>query len=57
MATVVLLGTRYPDLSIEEEILAGVNIVTAWGGSPDEIVTQTEGADVVVASGQPTVHP
>ena len=57
MATVVLLGTRYPDLSIEEEILDGITIVTAVGGSDDEIVTQTSDADVVIASGQPQFTP
>ena len=57
MATVVLLGTRYPDLSIEEEILDGITIVTAVGGSADEIVTQTADADVVIASGQPQFTP
>lgn len=53
MATVALLGTRYPDLSIEEETLPGVSIVTGSGDTPDDIVSQTAQADVVIAGGRP----
>lgn len=53
MATVAILGTRYPDFSIEEEILTGVTIVAGGGDSPDEIVALTAQADVVIAGGRP----
>lgn len=53
--TVAILGTRYPDLSIEEEVLGplGVTLVTGDGHSADAIVEASEGAAVVMAGSRP----
>lgn len=53
MATVAILGTRYPDLSIEQEILEGVTLVVGPGDTPHEIVDLTADADVVIAGSRP----
>lgn len=53
MSTVAILGTRYPDLSIEEEILAGVTLVTSDGATADDIVAATADAEVVIAGSRP----
>ena len=51
--TVAILGTRYPHLLIEEEILSGFTLVTGVGGSPDEVIEATRNADVVIAGSRP----
>ncbi len=53
MPTVAILGTRYPDFSIEQEILEGVTIVDGAGDTPHDIVDLTNGADVVIAGSRP----
>lgn len=53
MFTVALVGTRYPDLSIEREILEGVSIVVGSGDTPHDIVEVTDGVDVVIAGSRP----
>ncbi len=53
MATVAILGLRYPDFSIEEAILAGIRIVTATGGTADEIVSVAGDVEVIIAGSLP----
>lgn len=53
MATVAILGLRYPDFSIETGILDGMKIVTAMGGTADEIVSVAEEAEVIIAGSLP----
>jgi D-3-phosphoglycerate dehydrogenase len=55
LTKVAVLGTRYSDLSIEEEILAplGAEIVSGDGSSADAIVDQAEGAAVILAGSGP----
>ncbi|MHB8469790.1 MAG: C-terminal binding protein [Gaiellaceae bacterium] len=55
MKTVAILGTRYADFSVEEEILGplGVRIVAAPGASSDEIAAAAGGADVIIAGSSP----
>ena len=50
-----MLGTRYPDLSIEEGILEplGAQIVAGDGSSSDAIVEQAADAEVVLAGSTP----
>ena len=52
---VAVLGTRYQDLSIEEEILAPLDaaLVIGDGGSPDAIVDVAHGARVILAGSGP----
>ncbi|MPZ70403.1 MAG: C-terminal binding protein [Actinobacteria bacterium] len=52
---VAILGTRYRDLSIEEEILAplGAEIVHGDGGSPEAIIEVAHGAGVILAGSGP----
>jgi D-3-phosphoglycerate dehydrogenase / 2-oxoglutarate reductase len=54
-ATVAILGTRYADLSIEEEVFGprGVRIVKGAGKAADDIVAQAAGAAVVMAGADP----
>ncbi len=52
--TVAILGTRYPDFSIESEILGpGVALVAAPGTTDDEIVATARDAAVILAGSQP----
>lgn len=51
--TVAILGSRYPDFSIEEQILPDVTIVSAPGGTPEEIVAVAGEAKVIVAGSLP----
>lgn len=55
MTTVAILGTRYPDFSIEEEILAplGATIVSGAGATSDEIVELAGDAAVILAGSGP----
>jgi len=55
MKTVAILGTRYRDFSVEEEILAplGVRIVSGPGASSDEIAGLAGDADVILAGSGP----
>jgi D-3-phosphoglycerate dehydrogenase len=48
---------RYPDLSIEEEVLAseGASIVSAPGADEDEIVAAASGATVIIAGSAPRI--
>ena len=48
---VAVLGTRYPDLSVEEAILAprGVRLASGPGGDPDDIVALAGDAAVILA--------
>lgn len=52
---VAILGTRYRDLSVEEEVLApfDVTLVTDPGGSPAEILAAAADAEVVLAGSAP----
>ena len=52
---VAVLGTRYADLSIEEEILGplGVTLVVGDGGSPEEILGVAAGAEVILCGSRP----
>ena len=54
-STVAVLGTRYTDLSVEEEVLAplDVRLVSADGGSPAEVLEAGRGAAVVLAGSRP----
>jgi D-3-phosphoglycerate dehydrogenase / 2-oxoglutarate reductase len=54
-STVAVLGTRYPDLSVEQEVLAplGVELVRADGGDAAGIVAAAGQADVVLAGSGP----
>lgn len=53
-ATVAILGTRYPDFSIEEQILGrDATIVSGTGATPDDIVEVAADAVVIVAGSLP----
>jgi len=58
-ATVAILGTRYPDFSIEEDVLRplGVRLVSGDGGSAEAIWEVAEGAAVVLAAHAPASTP
>jgi D-3-phosphoglycerate dehydrogenase / 2-oxoglutarate reductase len=53
--TVAMLGTRYPDTSIEETILGprGVRLVRGEGATSEEIVAVAGGAQVVLTGARP----
>ena len=55
MKTVAILGTRYPDFSVEEEVLGplDVRIVSGAGASSDEIAELAGDADVILAGSGP----
>lgn len=55
MTKVAVLGTRYPDLSVEESVLGplGAEIVAGDGASSDAIVEQAGDADVILAGSGP----
>jgi D-3-phosphoglycerate dehydrogenase len=55
MQTVAILGTRYPDFSVEEEILAplAVRIVGGAGATADEIAEIAGDAAVILAGSGP----
>jgi D-3-phosphoglycerate dehydrogenase len=52
---VAVLGTRYVDLGVEEEVLGplGVTLVTGDGGTAEEILDVAGDADVVLAGSRP----
>ena len=52
---VAVLGTRYADLSVEEEVLRplGVRLVAGDGGSVEEVLAAAGGAEVVLAGSRP----
>ena len=52
---VAVLGTRYADLSVEEQVLGplGVVLVAGDGGSAEEVVATARGAEVVLAGSRP----
>lgn len=52
---VAILGTRYRDFSIEEQVLGplGVSLVSGDGGTADSIVEQAAGAAVILAGSRP----
>lgn len=52
---VAILGTRYQDFSIEEQVLAplGVSLVHGDGGSGDSIIEQSADAAVILAGSRP----
>ena len=54
---VAVLGTRYPDLSVEEGILGplGVRLVSGDGGSSDAIAEIAADADVLLLSSRPRI--
>lgn len=54
-STVAVLGTRYTDLSVEEEVLGplGVRLVTGDGGSAAEVLDAARAAAVVLAGSRP----
>jgi D-3-phosphoglycerate dehydrogenase len=58
VTTVAVLGTRYPDLSIEEAILAprGVQLVSGAGATPPHVVEQARGAAVILAASGPSFN-
>lgn len=53
--SVAILGTRYPDFSIEEEVLGPVDVTLRYGpgSTPDEIVDAVGDATVVLAGSAP----
>lgn len=53
--TVAILGTRYEDFCLEEEVLGplGVSLVSGDGGSPAAIWEVAAGAEVVLAGSRP----
>lgn len=53
MSTAAILGLRYPDFAIEQEILGDVTIVSGLGKTADEIVEVAGGADVIIAGSLP----
>lgn len=55
MTTVAILGTRYPDFSVEQEILepVGATIVAGAGATSDEIVELAGEAAVILAGSGP----
>jgi D-3-phosphoglycerate dehydrogenase len=53
MTTVAVLGSRYPDFSLEQEILGDVTIVSAPGGTADEIVDVAGTAEIIIAGSLP----
>lgn len=55
MKKVAILGTRYTDFSVEEEVLAplGVRIVSGGGASSDEVAEVAGDADVILAGSGP----
>jgi D-3-phosphoglycerate dehydrogenase len=55
MKTVAILGTRYADFSVEEEVLGptGARIVSGAGASSDEIAELAGEADVILAGSGP----
>lgn len=55
MQTVAILGTRYADFSVEEEVLGplDVRIVAGPGASADEIAAVAADADVILAGSRP----
>jgi D-3-phosphoglycerate dehydrogenase / 2-oxoglutarate reductase len=55
MGIVAILGTRYADFSVEEEVLGplGVGIVSGAGASSDEIAEIAGEADVILAGSGP----
>ena len=55
MPKVAIIGTRYRDFSVEEEILRHLDaeIVAGPGGDPDEIVSLAGDADVILAGSAP----
>lgn len=54
---VAVLGTRYPDLSVEEDILGplGVRLIAGDGGDPDAIVEVAADADVLLLGSRPRI--
>jgi len=52
---IAILGTRYPDFAIEEEVLGsiGVEIVSSAGADPDEIEATAATAAVIIAGSRP----
>lgn len=54
-AVVAILGTRYPDFDIEQEILGDVEIRSGMGSDLDEIMTLVDGADVIMLASNPTL--
>ncbi len=53
MTTVAVLGSRYPDFSIEQDILGDVTIVSAPGATADEIVEVAGGARIIISGSLP----
>jgi D-3-phosphoglycerate dehydrogenase len=55
MKTVAILGTRYPDFSLEEEVLGDLDvvIVSGAGATADEIVEVAGDAEVILAGSGP----
>lgn len=55
MTVVAILGTRYPDFSVEEEILAplGAVVVSGTGATQEELVEIAGEADVILAGSGP----
>jgi D-3-phosphoglycerate dehydrogenase len=52
---VAILGTRYEDFSIEEDVLGplGVTLTSGDGGSPEAIWAASDGATVIMAGSRP----
>lgn len=52
---VAVLGTRYADLSVEEDVLGplGARLVVGDGGTPAEVLATARGAAVVLAGSRP----
>lgn len=55
MTTIVVLGSRYPDFSLEQEILGNVEIVSAPGVTADEIVDIAGNARIIISGSLPEI--
>lgn len=55
MTTVAILGTRYPDLAIEEEVLAGVAIGVSDGATLEDIKAVAGDAEVIMVGNTPAI--
>jgi D-3-phosphoglycerate dehydrogenase len=53
--TAAIVGTRYPDFSIEEAVFApiGVEIISGAGATPGELIELVDSADVVLVGSLP----
>lgn len=55
MPTVAILGTRYPDLAIEQEVLTDVSIVVSDGATLDDIAAAAGEAEAIMVGSYPDI--